>query len=183
MNQSRPPYPAPANNPAPNSDPDSGGVGSEAKCLAGGGAAATTWEPPPPMSRVSAHRPPALRLPSDPRDAAAQALAFIRGDDSYNRAAAIEAMSERVALLRDGDSDAALEELAAHLPILEALYLRAAVEATAATKVDHKSTLLRMSLSAQRSYSQTLALLVGLRRQGQGSATVLLTRDDDLDGD
>lgn len=127
-----------------------------------------------PQRRVSSHRPPALTLPSDPADATAQALAFIRGDDVYIRAQAIEALNQRVTVLNTADSEGALAELAKHLPVLEALWLKFAVEATIATKTDHKATLLRMALSAQASYSRTQALIAGLRQQSAGRGRVVV---------
>ena len=133
---------------------------------------------PAPLRRVSAHRPPPLYLPPDPRDAAAQALAHIRGDDSYNRAAALEAMTGRVVALRDGDSDEALECLASHLPVLEALWLKFGVEAALAKSSEHKAKLLRMSLSAQSSYLRTQIALAGLRQQRAGRATVTVIDDE-----
>ncbi len=58
------------------------------------------------------------------------------------------------------------------------LFPRLAVEATAATKTEHKAALLRMSLSAQRSYAQTIALLHGLRLQKKGRTTVIMQPDE-----
>ena len=135
-----------------------------------------------PLRRATAHRPPALKLPDDPRDAAAQALAFINGADSYNRAAAIEGLNQRIAVLSDGDSDAALSELAAHLPILQSLFLKYSAEATTASRPEHKNSLLRMALSAQNSYTRTVIAISGLRQQraGRGRINVIDDDKDDL---
>lgn len=62
-------------------------------------------------------------------------------------------------------SEAVMHELAEHLPLLEALFLRFAAESVAAPDVDRKSRLLGMSLKAQRAYSQTLVLVQGLVQQ------------------
>jgi hypothetical protein len=148
-------------------------------CLSNPMPAPETLSDAPALRRVSTHRPPALRLPEDPQDAAAQALAFVRGDDSYVRASAIEAMSERVATLGNPDNPEALSELTAHLPLLNALFIRFTVEATAASKPEHRSTLLRMALSAQRSYAQTAALVAGLTLQRTRRGAVIVHADSD----
>jgi hypothetical protein len=114
-----------------------------------------------------------VTLPDDPRDAAARALAYVQGADSYASATALEAMRERVATHVDPTSPEALRELAEHLPILEALFLRYACESVASTAPDGKSKLLKMSLAAQRAYAQTLALVQGLSLQQQGKAKVI----------
>ena len=123
---------------------------------------------------MTAHRPGPLLLPDDPREAAALALAFIRGDDSFHRAQAIEALNGRISKLTNAGSDESLEELAAHLPVLEALFMRFASDTMIMNLPVHKSTMARMALSAQASYSRTVALIAGLKAQRDGKAQVTI---------
>ncbi len=122
-------------------------------------------------ARRQGHRPAPMTLPSDPSDATATALSVINGDDfgSVDRAAAVEGLTARIAKLADSDGKAALNELAHHLPVLHALFLRMATEAATATNPDHKAKLLRMSLAAQTNYARTAALLVTLRQDSRPS--------------
>ena len=122
---------------------------------------------------MSTHRPDPLKLPDEPREANALALAFIRGEDTFEAARAIEALNARVAKLADAGSADMLEELAAQLPVLEALFLRFASDTRTVNLPGHKSTLARMALSAQASYARTVALIAGLKMQSEGNARVL----------
>lgn len=124
------------------------------------------------VTRFSQHRPAPIALPSDPRLASAAVLAYINGDDGVERAGAIEAMTVRAASLAVADSDDALESLAEHLPVLNALFLRFSAEAIATKLPDNRAKLIKIALAAQNSYSRTLALIAGLRAQRQGRATV-----------
>ena len=133
------------------------------------------------VSRFSQHRPAPIDLPSDPRLASAAVLAYINGDDGIERAAAIEAMTVRAASLAVADSDEALESLAEHLPVLNALFLRFSAEAIATKLPDNRTKLMKIALSAQTSYTRCQALLAGLRAQRQGRGRVTL--DDTEVGD
>jgi hypothetical protein len=123
---------------------------------------------------ASSHRPAPLKLPDNPREAAALALAVIRGDDSFCRAEAVEALNARLSKLADAGSEESLEELAAHLPILEALFLRFSADAMHTGLAINKSALIRMALAAQTSYGRTVALIAGLKLQREGKAVVEL---------
>lgn len=116
-------------------------------------------------------RAQAITLPSDRREAVAQALAFIRGAQTFDRSAAFDELTRRVESYVDPASDAAITELAEHLPVLEALWLRFAAEATTAASADNRSKLLRMALQAHGAYCRALVFVQGLglqqRRQGQ----------------
>ena len=81
-------------------------------------------------------------------------------------------MTARVAKLSDAGSVESLEELAAHLPVLEALFLRFASDAISTGHPANKATLVRMALAAQTSYSRTMALIAGLKLQREGKALV-----------
>lgn len=126
------------------------------------------------QDRITAHRPDpgTIRLPSDPREAAAGAIALIKGESSFNRAAGAEALTRRLELLTCPDSDEALAEFAAHLPVLEALFLRFAGLAAVARDPQHQAALLKISLDAQRAYARTAALITALRLQREGKALV-----------
>ena len=126
-----------------------------------------------PTAALPAVRSKRITLPDDPRDAAARALAYVQGADTYASATALQAMRERVAVHVDPTSPEALRELAEHLPILEALFLRYACESVEAKAPDQKSKLMKMSLAAQRSYAQTLTLVQALSLQQQGKAKVI----------
>lgn len=132
---------------------------------------------PPALVRTSQHRPAPIELPSDPRLAATAVLAFINGENGIQRAAAIEAMTARAALLAEADSEEALESLAEHLPVLNALFLRFSAEAISAKLPDHKARFVKIALSAQSAYARTLALIAGLRAQREGRATVIVEAD------
>jgi hypothetical protein len=130
--------------------------------------------------RISSHRPAPIRLPADPREAAAGAVALIKGESSFNRAAGAEALTRRIELLTRPDSDEALAELAAHLPVLEALFLRFSGEASVACRPDHQAALLKIALAAQAAYGRTSALIVALRLQREGRAQVEVTDTDSI---
>lgn len=128
-----------------------------------------------PIARLSSHRPQAIQLPDDPRLATATVLAHVRGADSINRAAAIEALTVRVMALSNVDPQQAIEALAEQLPVLNSLWLLFAAESASAKSSEVRATYLRLALSAQLSYSRTQALVIGLRAQSTGQALVTLT--------
>jgi hypothetical protein len=130
--------------------------------------------------RISSHRPNAIQLPDDPREAAAGAVALIRGEDAFDRAAGAEALTRRIELLTNPDSDEALDEFTAHLPVLEALFLRFACEASVASRPQHQAALLKISLAAQAAYARTSALIAALRLQREGKASVSLMPSEDI---
>lgn len=125
-------------------------------------------------ARRQRHRPAPMTLPSDPAEATAVALTIINGDDigTVDRAAAVEGLTARVTKLAEGDGKAALNELAHHLPVLNAIFLRMASEAATTTNQDHKSKLLRMALAAQTNFTRTAALLVTLQHAANPSVIV-----------
>jgi hypothetical protein len=133
--------------------------------------------PYPVSHRASAHRPVAIRLPEDAKLATATVLAHIQGSEPTSRAAAMEALTARVAELTDADPDDAIVALGEQLPVLNALFLRFAVESVNAKTSEARGAFLRLSLSAQASYSRTQALVIGLRAQGEGRARVVLEDD------
>jgi len=126
---------------------------------------------PEPASTLP--RAAAVFLPADPAEARAQALAFVRGDSTFDRAAAFDAMRARVSTYTDPASANAVAELAEHLPILEATFLRYLAESMTARNQEHRAQLLRMALAAQRAYAQTLTLVQGLTMQQTGKARVV----------
>lgn len=125
------------------------------------------------VARLSQHRPAPVQLPADPRLASAAVLAYINGADGIDRAAAIEVMTARATSLAVADSDEALENLADHLPVLNALFLRFSAEAIATKLPDNRAKLMKIALSAQNAYARTQVLLAGLRAQKEGRARVV----------
>lgn len=121
---------------------------------------------------ITNHRPAPLNLPNDSLAMTAQVIAHIHGNEAFQRAAAVEALTQRIVKLVDADGQDALTTLACQLPILEALFHRYCLEAKYAKQSDHKSKLLRIALNAQASYFRTQALLAGLRLQRQGTAHI-----------
>jgi hypothetical protein len=132
---------------------------------------------PPPMrgsSSISAHRPRGIQLPDDPREAAAGAIALLRGQNSINRASAAEALTSRLATLSVANGRQTLDELSAQLPVLEALFLRFAGEAASIERAEHKAIFVKVALSAQAAFARTVALLAALRLQRGGDGRVLV---------
>lgn len=75
---------------------------------------------------------------------------------------ALAVLRQRVEALHDPTSPAALDELRRHLPVLETLWQRFAVESLNAKKADDRARLLRVALQAQQAHARTLALLRAL---------------------
>lgn len=135
------------------------------------------------MNEVGPHHATALsradnvKLPTDRRHAVGQTLEFIRGAQHYDGAAALDELRQRVEAYTDPAGPAAITELAEHLPILEALWLRFAAEAAKEGSADKRTKLLRMALQAQASYGRTLVLVQGLAQQQRQRASVVLDED------
>lgn len=127
-----------------------------------------------PVMRPSAHRPAAIHLPDDPQLATALVLAHVNGQSSIDRAAAIEALTARVAELTDADPESAIGALGEQLPVLNSLWLKFTVECVNAKTSEARAAFLKLALSAQRAYARTQALVIGLRAQGEGRARVVL---------
>ncbi|WP_157991506.1 hypothetical protein [Caldimonas tepidiphila] len=119
-----------------------------------------------------------LTLPDDRRHAIGQALAFVRGRQTYDGPAALDELRDRVGQYVDPASPRAVSELAEHLPILEALWLRFAAESTSERNADTRAKLLRMALQAQQGYARTLALVQGMTQQQRQQARVLVHEND-----
>jgi len=145
---------------------------------------ATPDSVPAHAPRLSAHRAPAIRLPSDPLESAALVLRYVQtGSASFDRSAAVEAMTQRVARLSNPDADSAstLAELASHAAVLDALFQHWTCQAIAATVPDHKAVFARLALASQASYTRTLVAIEGLKQQGKGRGRVVLNDDSDSD--
>jgi len=67
-----------------------------------------------------------------------------------------------------------LIELSAQLPVLEALFLRFSGEAAKAECPEHKAIFVKVALSAQTSFSRTVALLIALGQKTAGVGSVHL---------
>lgn len=127
------------------------------------------------VARFSPHRPTAIHLPDDPRLATAAVLAYINGDDQMDRAAAIEALTNRAALLSDADPQQAIAALAEQLPVLNAMFLLFTAESVATKNADARAKYVKLALSSQSAYARTQTLVIGLRLQNKGNARVTLT--------
>lgn len=131
------------------------------------------------LARLMAERaasrssPPIIELARDPREAIAYATAVLRGDDSIDRATALDQLKTRIDRLTDADSDEALSELAAHLPVLEGIMLRMTLEATTAKNPDHRVSYMKLALSAQASFARTLAWIATVKSQNTDKAKVI----------
>jgi hypothetical protein len=99
-------------------------------------------------------------------------------DSAFDRSAAIEAMNQRLALLRDKDSGKVMDELAGHAALLDALFQRWTAEAIAAKAPDHRAKFMKLALASQASYVRTVIGMEGLRAQQQGKARVTLDPDE-----
>ena len=129
-------------------------------------------------ARTSQHRPAAIQLPSDARLATAYVLAYVNGRDTMDRAAAMEALTARAALLADAEPDQAIAALAEQLPVLNAMFLVFTAESVAAKNAEARAKYVKLALNSQSAYARTQALVVGLRLQSKGKACVALTDDD-----
>lgn len=118
-----------------------------------------------------------VRLPTDRQHAVGQTLEFIRGAQHYDGAAALNELRQRVEAYTDPAGLAAINELAEHLPVLEALWLRFAAQATKEGGADKRAKLLRMALQAQNAYARTLTLVQGLVQQQQQQQARVMVND------
>ena len=123
--------------------------------------------------RVSAHRPAPVALPHDPLTAAAAVVAHINGSEVIDRAAAIEGMALRLERLRDAGPDISRYELEAHLPVLNALFLRFSAEAVNAGHSEHRAKLAKIAFSAHAAYARAVALLAGMQQANRNPQVVL----------
>ena len=130
-----------------------------------------------PVARFSSHRPAAIQLPDDPQLATAAVLAYVNGADGIERAAAIEALTARAALLSDADPRQAITALAEQLPVLNAMFLIFTAESVATKNAEARAKYVKLALSSQNAYARTQALVIGLRLQTKGNARVALSDD------
>lgn len=86
-------------------------------------------------------------------------------------------LRQRVEAYTDPAGLAAINELAEHLPVLEALWLRFAAQATKEGGADKRAKLLRMALQAQNAYARTLTLVQGLVQQQQQQQARVMVND------
>lgn len=113
--------------------------------------------------------------------AGAHLLTLLIGQEHLSPAAALAELQQRVERFRDPAAPAALEELASHLPLLDALFKRYAAESLRAKNPEGQARLLRAALQAQNAHARTVVLLQGLEGQRQGLARVVV--EDSASGD
>ena len=132
--------------------------------------------------RAGQRRPPVIEMSRDPREAVAYALAVIRGDDTIGKSEALAQLATRIEGFIDAGGDGALRELAATLPLMEALMealmVRYAMEAAQTSDIDRKYRLTKLALQCQASFARTMALIAGLREQRKGRGRVIVHDDD-----
>jgi len=116
------------------------------------------------------------------KEARAVALGFIRGDDSFSADVVFEDLRQAVSTFTDPGGHVALDTLAEHLPILEALWLRLATEAAAERNTERAGRKLRGALLAHAEFSRTLLLVQGLARQKRREAAVTVVCDAGVGG-
>lgn len=125
--------------------------------------------------RAGQRTPPVIQMSADPREAVAYALAVIRGDsDTIGKKAALDQLATRIEGFIDAGGDDALRELAATLPLMEALMVRYAMEAVQISDIDRKYRLTKLALQCQASFARTMALIAGLREQRKGRGRVIV---------
>ena len=90
---------------------------------------------------------------------------YIGGGDGDKQQTAVREEGPRLLSLSDTSSPETVQTLAAHLPVLEAMFLSLAKEAVEATRSSEKVKLLKASLQAQESYGRTVALIAKLNKQ------------------
>ena len=129
--------------------------------------------------RAGQRTPPVIQMSRDPREAVAYALAVIRGDsDTIGKREALDQLATRIEGFIDAGGDGALRELAATLPLMEALMVRYAMEAAQTNDIDRKYRLTKLALQCQASFARTMALIAGLRAQRKGQGRVIVHDDD-----
>ncbi len=106
-----------------------------------------------------------IPLPAGTSQKAAAVVALINGEDSTKRALVLETERDNLIALSDPTSPESIEALAAHLPVLEALFHRLAVDASACKYAAAKAALMRTALQAQNGYLRTVAVVSELRQQ------------------
>lgn len=112
--------------------------------------------------------------PATAEEAAAYVLGRALGLPAQNDGEALTVLRQRLEALRDPTSPEALDELRRHLPVLDTLWQRFAVEALKAKRPDDRARLLRTALQAQQAHARTFTLLRAL-----SSGTRPLVHDDD----
>ena len=127
--------------------------------------------------RAGQRTPPVMEMSRDPREAVAYALAVIRGDDKIGKTEALNQLATRIEGFIDAGGDGALRELAATLPLMEALMVRYAMEAAQTNDIDRKYRLTKLALQCQASFARTMALIAGLRAQRKGQGRVIVHED------
>jgi acyl-CoA hydrolase len=96
---------------------------------------------------------------------ASELVSLIKGDDNVSRSMALESECEHLKTLANPSSQESMLSLAAHLPVLEALFHRLSLDALSTRYPANKVALMRAALQAQNAYARTSALLSVLKQQ------------------
>ncbi len=102
---------------------------------------------------------------NEPMTRASELVALIKGDNNINRSLALESECEHMRALANPISPESMQALAAHLPVLEALFHRLSLDALGNRYPANKVALIRAALQAQNAYGRTTALLSVLKQQ------------------
>ncbi|MBT9527085.1 MAG: hypothetical protein IV105_17650 [Rhizobacter sp.] len=130
---------------------------------------------------TGSQRPAIIETERNPRAAIAYAMSVVNGESSPDRAEALEALAARISVLKHGDSNEALEELAAHLPLLECQWLSLTIQASTTKNPDVRVKLTKLALQCQSAFSRTLALIATLKAQRDHKTRVLIHEDEGED--
>lgn len=124
------------------------------------------------QSPVSARAEDSSHSVPTPLVLAVLTASYICGGDGEKQQVAVREQGPRLLALSDTTSAETVQTLAAHLPVLEAMFLSLAKEAVEATRTSEKVKLLKASLQAQESYGRTVALIAKLNKQAGDWDTV-----------
>ena len=123
--------------------------------------------------RAGQRTPPIIQLSPDPREAAAYAMAVIRGDAEHvSKADALNQLANRIDDLLDTTSDASIDQVAASIPVLELMFISYATQAAQTSNVDRKFRFTKMALQCQSAMTRTVIAVQGLKAQRRGAVAV-----------
>lgn len=129
--------------------------------------------------RAGQRRTPIIQLSRDPHEAVAFAMAVVLGDsDQVEKRDALGQLAARVDRLLDTSTDASLDEVAASVPLLEAMFVSYTIQAAQTDNIDRKFRLTKMALQCQAAMTRSVIAVQGLKAQRRGNATVTVIDDD-----
>jgi hypothetical protein len=127
---------------------------------------AVTDTTPQTARKPGLHRAAPLTLPDERAHEVGRTIVKVFGADSNSveRSALIEYVHDGLRpFIADASSEAALERVAAQLPLLQAMVLHYAEKAAACKLPEHAVKFAKLSLQAQASYLRTVAVISQLQ--------------------